>query len=156
LSTFDLSSAEGSKLRVYKTFVNTMSDAPVPPLDVSRTAGNLSALPAEAAEDAASLIRRYGCGSAELETFSRHARTYVTAPRLTADALLPLCASAKAPASLPTHRGQSSCVCLLSLFVDIPLTRSDREALATDFWSGARSLMKENEARFGLCGTDTR
>jgi hypothetical protein len=143
--TIDLSTSEKDRtVGFYRLMVLKKTDeAGV----ASSMAGDAKALDDDAKTDAGALVTRYGCDSPALATFARHLRAYLNTPRLSAGELVAACESAAAARRMSDRM----CICLVAVLSDIPLSRTNRHALGTDFWAASQPLMAADASHYIPC-----
>jgi hypothetical protein len=124
------------------TFVRTQAEAA---LDQEQ-------LPEDAMKDSFVLMKRYGCGSSQLNQFSKHLVSYVSnedAPRLSSNQMFALCQREARPTG--RYDAQNFCICFTSAMTQTGVSRADRKGLSTDFWTTAQKMMNKKPDHYAMC-----
>ena len=109
-------------------------------------------LPDEAMNDSFTLIRRYRCGSHELDQFSRNLVSYIRndgAPRMSTEEMYSTCQREARPTG--RYDAKNFCMCFVSAMSQTGVSRANRKGLSADFWGTAQKMMAQKPQHYSMC-----
>lgn len=109
-------------------------------------------LPEDAMKDSFVLMKRYSCGSPQINQFSKNLVAYVNnegAARLSSDQMFALCQRQARPSG--RYDAKNFCMCFISAMTQTGVSRANRKGLSSDFWATAQKMMNEKPDHYAMC-----